>query len=68
MRRTVIFAVLVVLGLGAMAVMSPAPQAAPPCIHCPDIPVPSECPACYQWVPETCRQCGHCERIKGCRV
>ena len=67
MRRLVLLATLVVIGLGAVAVISPTPQAAAPCLHCPDVPIPSECPTCYQWVPETCRQCGHCERIKGCR-
>jgi hypothetical protein len=66
MRRIILMAVLVVLVVGVLAVLSPAPQAGRPCVNCPDIPIPSECPTCYEWVPQTCRQCGHCERIKGC--
>src|SRR5262245_26201562 len=59
-------AMLLMLGVGVLTVPSPAPEAAAPCVRCPDVPVPSECPACYEWAPETCRQCGHCERIKHC--
>jgi hypothetical protein len=47
---------------------SPAPQAAPPCLSCPLQPLPDECPPCYQFVPQTCRKCASCERIKGCHV
>ena len=68
MRRVLGLALLVVFGLGGVTLLTPAPQAAAPCLVCPDIPIPSECPPCYEWAPQTCRQCGHCERIKGCRT
>jgi hypothetical protein len=68
MRRVVGFSVMAVLVLGFLSLVAPAPQAAAPCIACPDIPIPSECPTCTQWVPQTCRQCGRCERIKGCKA
>jgi hypothetical protein len=68
MRRITLMTAVVVFVFGALTLMSPAPQAGAPCLDCPDIPIPSECPTCYQWAPQTCRQCGHCERIKGCRT
>ncbi len=68
MRRIFCVSMVIVLGFGTLAALSPAPEAAPPCVRCPDVPIPSDCPTCYAWVPETCRQCGHCERIKGCRI
>jgi len=68
MRRLFVVVTLLVLGFGALTALSPAPHAGPPCVRCPDIPIPSECPTCYQWAPQTCRQCGHCERIKGCQT
>jgi hypothetical protein len=67
MKKLIVVIVLLVLGFGAQTALSPAPQASAPCLVCPDIPIPSECPTCYEWQPQTCRQCGHCERIKGCR-
>jgi hypothetical protein len=68
MKTILVISTLVMLGAGVLAVNSPAPEGGPSCLVCPDDPLPDECPACYQWVPQTCRQCGHCERIKGCRV
>jgi len=68
MRKLIVVVALLVLGVGAQTLLAPAPEASPPCIRCPDIPIPSDCPSCYEWVPQTCRQCGHCERIKGCHT
>jgi len=68
MRKLILAMTFLVVGLGAQPVMSPSPQAGPPCLSCPDVPIPSECPACYEWQPQTCRQCGRCVRIKGCQT
>ena len=67
MRKLLVVVAFLALGTGALTVLSPAPQAGPPCVRCPDVPIPSDCPPCYEWVPQTCRHCGHCERIKGCQ-
>ena len=72
MKRLVGLACLVGLTAALASVLllapSPAPQAAAPCLDCPLAPLPDECPPCTQWVPQTCRKCAHCERIKGCRT
>jgi len=66
MRMILVFGAMVAIGLGVLAVNSPSIEGSRPCRQCPDVPIPSDCPACYEWVPQTCRECGHCERIKGC--
>ena len=66
LKRVVLVAVLVIAVTAIGSLLVSTPQARP-CVSCPDVPIPDECPACYQWVPETCERCGHCEKIKGCR-
>lgn len=68
MRLVFVMAMMVAVAAGAMAVNVPLPEAGRACIQCPAVPVPSDCPPCYEWVPQTCRQCAHCEHIKGCHV
>jgi hypothetical protein len=67
MKKLFAVVLLTIVGVGGLTLLSPAPQAAAPCLVCPDVPIPSECPTCYEWVPQTCRKCGHCARIKGCQ-
>ncbi len=61
MRKSVFLVLLLaVVVAGALALTSPAPQAAPKCVDpylCPDI----ICLPGYEFVPTTCKECGHCE-------
>ncbi len=63
MRRYVFsMFLLVALVVGALALTTPAPQAAPKCVDpnlCPDI----ICAPGTVFVPTTCKECGHCEPI-----
>jgi len=69
MKRLLVLAVLLVLALGALAFLTPTPtEAARPCIDCPLVPLPDECPPCTQWVAGTCNKCPRCERIPGCKT
>ncbi len=63
MRRYVFsMFLLVALVVGALALTTPAPQAAPKCVDpnlCPDI----ICAPGTVFVPTTGKECGHCEPI-----
>ena len=67
MKKSLLSAfLLAAVVVGGLALMSPAPKAAPQCVDpdtCPDI----ICPPGHEFVPTTCKECGHCERIKGCK-
>jgi hypothetical protein len=56
------------LAMVVLIVPSPSIEAASPCVRCPLYPIPDSCPPCTQWVAQTCRKCGHCEKIPGCQT
>ncbi len=67
MRKSM-FSVLLVLAIavGALALTTSAPQAAPTCVDpnlCPII----ICPPGWAFVETTCKECGHCVRPKNCK-
>ena len=67
MRKSVFSVLLLaVVVAGALALTSPAPQAAPKCVDptlCPII----ICPPGYDFVPTTCKKCAHCVPGATCR-
>ncbi len=67
MRKSIFSAgLIVVVVAAAMAVTSPAPQAAPQCVDpalCPII----VCPPGYTFVPTTCKKCAHCKKDRTCK-
>jgi len=65
-KRLVVFALLVVLGMAAVAFLAPAPVAALACVQCPVIEDP-QCPPCYQLLAQTCNHCAYCKKIRGCK-
>ena len=67
MRKSVfsVFLLAVVVA-GALVLTSPVPQAAPKCVD-PDLCPIIICPPGHEFVPTTCKECAHCERIKGCK-
>lgn len=64
-RRTFSAALLVALGLGAIAVLAPTPAIADPsCVACPAIFI--DCGPCGVLHPQTCNRCQFCMPIPNC--
>ena len=61
MKRIFIsMALFLVIALGTVALLSPAPEAAPQCVDpnlCPIV----ICPPDWTFVDTTCKECQHCE-------
>ena len=66
LRRVLGTTVLASAFVGMVALFTPAPAQARPCIYCPQIAI--ECGTCYQLVPQTCDRCAYCKRIPGCKA
>ncbi len=49
-----------VIAAAALALSSPAPEAAPECVD-PDLCPIVVCPPDHEFVPTTCKECQHCE-------